>query len=148
MLASSQSASSENIQELAEPPLGSFLESLQATPVSSQKGKAVWKLTVTDLHLRTYDIVHGGVIATLLDTAMGRAVSTLCRVDQCTVTAQLNVNFIRPAVVGEELFASGEVLHSGRQTAVTRGEVRTPDGTLVATASGTFMFVPRPKEVC
>ena len=97
-------------------------------------------------HLRTHGILHGGVVATLLDTAMGRAVSTLCRDDQSAVTAQLNVNFIRPVWLGETLTITGEVQHSGRQTAVTRGEIRTAAGVLVATGSGTFMFVARPVE--
>ncbi len=127
-------------------PLGPFLESLHAEPVSSEKGRATWRLTVAEKHLRTHGILHGGVVATLLDTAMGRAVSTLCRDDQSAVTAQLNVNFIRPSWTGETLTIIGEVQHSGRQTAVTRGEIRTAAGVLVATGTGTFLFVARPIE--
>lgn len=127
-------------------PLGPFLEGLRAEPVSSEKGRATWRLTVADQHLRTHGILHGGVVATLLDTAMGRAVSTLCRDDQSAVTAQLNVNFIRPSWTGETLTITGEVQHSGRQTAVTRGEIRTAAGVLIATGTGTFLFVARPTE--
>jgi uncharacterized protein (TIGR00369 family) len=86
-------------------------------------------------------LVHGGVYATLLDTAMGWAASTLAPQGQDLVTVQLNVNFIRPCREGETLVASGEVVHSGRRTAVARGEVRTAAGELAATGSGTFMFV-------
>jgi len=127
-------------------PLGPFLESLRAEPISSEKGRAIWRLNVAEQHLRTHGILHGGVVATLLDTAMGRAVSTVCRDDQNAVTAQLNVNFLRPAWSGETLTITGEVQHSGRQTAVARGEIRTAAGVLVATGSGTFMFVARPAE--
>ncbi len=127
-------------------PLGPFLEGLRAEPVSSEKGRATWRLTVAEQHLRTHGILHGGVVATLLDTAMGRAVSTLCRDDQGCVTVQLNVNFIRPSWSGETLAITGEVQHSGRQTAVARGEIRTAAGVLVATGSGTFMFVARPAQ--
>lgn len=126
--------------------LGPFLESLCAEPVSSEKGRATWRLVVAERHLRTHRILHGGVVAAMLDTAMGRAVSTLCSSDQSAVTAQLNVNFIRPSWVGETLTITGEVQHSGRQTAVARGEIRTAAGVLVATGSGTFMFVARPTE--
>ena len=125
-------------------PLGPFLEGLRAEPVSSEKGRATWRLIVAEQHLRTHGILHGGVVATLLDTAMGRAVSTLCREDQSCVTVQLNVNFIRPAWSGETLTITGEVQHIGRQTAVTRGEIRTAAGALVATGTGTFLFVARP----
>lgn len=124
-------------------PLGPFLESLHIEPISSEQGRMTWRLVVAEQHLRTHGILHGGVIATLLDTAMGRAVQTLCRDNQDCVTVQLNVNFIRPSWSGETLMITGEVQHAGRQTAVARGEVRTPAGVLVATGSGTFMFVPR-----
>ena len=127
-------------------PLGPFLEGLRAEPVSSEKGRATWRLNVAEQHLRTQGILHGGVVATLLDTAMGRAVSTLCRDDQGCVTAQLNVNFIRPAWNGETLTITGEVQHSGRQTAVARGEIHTAAGVLVATGTGTFLFVARPVD--
>jgi acyl-CoA thioesterase len=137
---------SASLQSVDLWPLGPFLESLRVEPVASEAGRATWRLTVAEQHLRTHGILHGGVVATLLDTAMGRAVSTLCREDQSAVTAQLNVNFIRPAWTGETLTIVGEVQHSGRQTAVTRGEIRTAAGVLVATGTGTFMFVPRPRE--
>lgn len=127
-------------------PLGPFLEGLRAEPVSSEAGRATWRLIVAEQHLRTHGILHGGVVATLLDTAMGRAVSTLCRDDQSCVTVQLNVNFIRPSWSGETLTITGEVPHAGRQTAVARGEIRTAAGVLVASGSGTFMFVPRPAD--
>ncbi len=138
--------SDPTIHDASMPPtsLGPFLESVGAEQVSSSNGRATWKLVVRDSHLRTHGILHGGMAAVMLDTAMGRAVTTLCAAEQSAVTAQLNVNFVRPARSGDELLATGEVLHCGRQTAVTRGELRTADGTLIATASGTFLFVQTP----
>ena len=124
--------------------LGPFLTALGAELITSEKGRATWKLVVAEQHLRTHGMLHGGVIATLLDTTMGRAVSTLARPDQNAVTAQLNVNFVRPARIGDTLIASGEVVHAGKQSSVTRGELRTEEGTLIATASGTFLFIARP----
>ena len=60
------------------------------------------------------------------------------------VTAQLNVNFTRPVSRGEVLEATGRVLHAGSQTAVASGEVRNGNGKLVATATGTFLFLRLP----
>ena len=60
------------------------------------------------------------------------------------VTAQINVNFIRPAWSGERLEATAEVKHAGRKTAVATGEIRTEGGSLVATGSATLMYVPPP----
>ena len=93
-------------------------------------------------HLRSLGIAHGGVIATLLDSVMGMTSHRSSPPDHYVVTAQLNVNFIRPAFEGETLIASCQVRHSGRMTAVAQGELSTSEGALVATSSGTFVFVP------
>jgi uncharacterized protein (TIGR00369 family) len=104
-------------------------------------GRVRIELTVEPRHLRDLGIMHGGVLATLLDTVMGTAVSAQAPSGHFVVTVQLNVNFIRPAWQGETLVATGEVTHSGRQTAVARGEVRTSQDVLVGSGSGTFMYI-------
>jgi uncharacterized protein (TIGR00369 family) len=76
-----------------------------------------------------------------MDTALGWAAGSRAPTGLDVVTAQLNVNFIRPARPGEILIAWGEVQHAGRRTAVARGEIQTADGALVATGSATLMYV-------
>ena len=121
-----------------------FLELLDIRPVSAQKGHATFEMLIEHRHLRTLGILHGGVTATLLDTAMGYAAGTLSPKGHFVVTVQLNVNFIRPGWEGETLRVSGEVKHSGQQTAVSYGEIRNDEGTLVATGTGTFLYVRQP----
>lgn len=123
-----------------------FLELLQVHPISGGSGRAEFQMTVRDQHLRTLGLLHGGVTATLLDTAMGYAAVTTAPEGHYVVTVQLNINYIRPARHGETLRATGEIVHTGRQTAVARGEIRTSDGQLVAAGSGTFMYVPHSAE--
>jgi uncharacterized protein (TIGR00369 family) len=96
---------------------------------------------VSPQHLRSFGLLHGGIVATLLDSVLGIAVSSVAPIGHDVVTAQLNVNFIRASHEGETLLTSGEVVHVGRRTAVARGEIRTAEGALVATGSGTFVFV-------
>ncbi len=93
-------------------------------------------------HLRSRGVVHGGVLATLLDTALGLAASTRAPAGLDVVTAQLNANFVRPARHGERLLAEARVKHSGRKTAVAVAEVFTEGGELVATGSATLVFLP------
>ncbi len=121
-----------------------FLRELGVVLAEREPGFVRLEITVAEWHLRTRGIAHGGVIASLMDTAMGVAVSTKVPEGCFPVTAQLNVNFIRPAWEGESLHIEGKVRHSGRTTAVAQGEIRTDSGVLVATASGTFSFVPDP----
>ena len=111
-------------------------------PFPSPSSTSTFEMTVEEKHLRTLGLMHGGVTATLLDTAMGFAAVTKAPEGHHVVTIQLNMNFIRPAWQSERLIASGEVCHAGRQTAVARGEVRTADDLLVASGSATFLFLP------
>ena len=82
------------------------------------------------------------MIATLLDSVMGMTANRSSPPDHYVVTAQLNVHFIRPDFEGETLIASSEVRHAGRKTSMAQGEIRTPDGALVAMGSATFVYVP------
>lgn len=118
-------------------PMANFLERLGVR--SDPEGRLVIELGPA--HLRSLGIAHGGFIATLLDSVMGRDLGRLAPADHYVVTAQLNVNFIRPGWQGETLLASAQIRHRGRKTAVAQGEVRTGSGALVATGSATFLFV-------
>jgi uncharacterized protein (TIGR00369 family) len=114
---------------------------LGAELVERGEGSATLALNISEMHLRTRGIAHGGVIATLLDTAMGVAVSTQTPDGCFAVTCQLNVHFIRPGWNGERLLISAEVSHSGAITSVAQADMTTADGIRVALASGTFSFV-------
>lgn len=120
---------------------GSFLDWLEVRSRESGDGHSKLELVVGPQHLRSRDILHGGVIASLLDTALGLAAATKAPAGLDVVTVQLNLNYIRPGWPGESLVAIGTVVHSGRRTAVAQGEVRTSDRSLMAVATGTFMFV-------
>ena len=122
-----------------------LVELLGIEPIAWGDGRAELALTVADKPLRNLPILHGGVIATLLDSALGVAANTVAPNDRLTVTAQLNINFIRPAFPGDRLIATGQVQHAGRQSVVANGEVRCDNGQLVATASATFLFTSLPE---
>ena len=90
-------------------------------------------------------VVHGGMISTLADTAMGRSLRTLKPGVARAMSFDLKLNFINAAKVGESLRATGHVIHAGRRTAVTECRVEGNDGRLIATASATFALT-RDKE--
>jgi len=89
--------------------------------------------------------VHGGIISTLADSAMGRSLRTLKPGVARAMSFDLKLSFISAAKVGEKLQAAGRVVHAGRRTAVTECRVEGPGGRLVATASATFA-ITREKE--
>jgi|TARA_B100001971_G_C18153299_1_gene517083 uncharacterized protein (TIGR00369 family) len=79
------------------------------------------------------NIIHGGIISTLLDEAM---VNLAFRIGLNAVTAHFEVDFKKPAFVGEKLVIKGEILEKGERKVHARSEVRKEDGMLVAEAKG------------
>ncbi|MDR7072120.1 PaaI family thioesterase [Fictibacillus barbaricus] len=82
-------------------------------------------------------IVHGGLTATLLDTAMGTMASRVPGNKKGAVTVELKVDFLTPGI-GEKFTCRAEVVHNGRQLVRMEGKVRNELGNLIASATGTF----------
>ncbi|MBU2535239.1 MAG: beta-phosphoglucomutase family hydrolase [Chloroflexota bacterium] len=76
------------------------------------------------------DIIHGGIIVTMLDEAMGHA--TLMSGNFGFLTASIQVNLKRPAYVNDRLIISAEVGKNNGRTIEVAGKMSLPDGTLVA----------------
>ncbi len=80
-------------------------------------------------------ITHGGIVATLMDTAGWFAAAACC--DMWLLTADLHVQLVAPASAGP-LVAEGRVTHMGSRIATARMSVTAGDGTVVALGQGTF----------
>lgn len=91
-----------------------------------------------------YGIPHGGVLASLLDTAMGYATCYTGDPDdkQLVMTLSLNVQYLSVAK-GTMLIAEGRKTGGGRSTAFADGEIRDEQGALIATATGVFRYRAR-----
>jgi uncharacterized protein (TIGR00369 family) len=113
--------------------------------VETGEGTATVDMTATDDMANHSGFVHGGIISTLADSAMGQSVRTLKPGVTRAMSFDLKLNFINAAKIGESLRATGKVVHAGRRTVVTECRVEGKDARLVATASATFA-VTRDKE--
>ncbi len=87
-----------------------------------------------------YDnIVHGGIISTLLDEAMAKLVYAK---GFFAVTAQLNIRYRKPAHIGDILKISGRIINQPRKGIIDCGaEIRDIDGALIAEATGRMVNV-------
>ncbi|MVU80424.1 hotdog fold thioesterase [Nocardia sp. ET3-3] len=86
--------------------------------------------------------VHGGVIATLMDTAMGSAVFTKLGDNTAYTTLELKVNFIRSvAIDGSRLTCEATAVHVGRRTATAEGRITDANGKLIAHGSTTILVL-------
>ncbi|HEV2520275.1 MAG TPA: PaaI family thioesterase [Thermoplasmata archaeon] len=107
-------------------------------PSETREGHCVVSGLVEARHLNINGVVHGGVYATILDTAMGGAVVTMLDEDETTATTSLYVEFLRPAREGQTLRARGEVVRRGRHLAFVEGNLLDGDGTRLSQAHGTW----------
>ena len=85
---------------------------------------------------------HGGIIALLLDTAMGILASHTLPENEAVVTTNLSINYLATANEGH-LHAQASISHKGRQTIVTIGNVIDDGGKLLAIATGSFFVIQR-----
>ena len=89
-------------------------------------------------------LVHGGIIAALLDEGMGYA--ALYEVGRC-VTARMQVKLRRPAMVGERLVISSSIKRKSRKLVETIATISLEDGTVVAEGGGThFVVMPNRQQ--
>lgn len=81
--------------------------------------------------------VHGGVLATLADTVMGVAASTIN--GQVYRTVDMNINYFAPAFEEHEITAEGYVIHPGNTIAVVEANLFDNERKLIANSRGTFI---------
>lgn len=100
------------------------------------RGECFLHLEIQQQHFNSTGRVHGGVVFTLLDSAMGAAAFSVLEPHEVTATVECKINYTR-AVTGGALEGRGKVVHAGTRTVVVDGEVW-QDDQLVAKALGTF----------
>ena len=89
-------------------------------------------------------LVHGGILATVMDEAMTRRAWEKFG---GAVTGELTIRYLRPARVGERLVIRGEVLESKSRIIPAKAEIRSGDGRIVATATGKAFRIAKPAEI-
>lgn len=104
----------------------------------SAPGFAKMSLVVRDELKQNNGVVHGGAIASLIDSAAAFAVIPLLNEHETTTTVDLTVSYIRPLVDGT-VSASAKVLRAGRRIIVISAEVSDEAGNLAATGLTTYL---------
>jgi uncharacterized protein (TIGR00369 family) len=88
--------------------------------------------------------MHGGLVACLIDSALGVAVLTKVQAGLAFGTIDLNVKFVRGIMADTGLItATAKVLHAGRSTLTAEAQVADASGKLYAHGSGTFLVYPK-----
>ena len=125
--------------ELPRPPLASLMD---FQIVELEEGRAVFAVDPAEYHYNPIGVVHGGLAATLLDSAMGCAVHSMLPAGSGYTTLELKVYFIR-AMTAEtgRVCAEGKLIHLGGRTATAEGRVIDESGKLYAHATTTCLIL-------
>jgi len=110
-------------------------------------GRVVFTLIPQEFHYNPIGTVHGGIISTICDSALGCTVHTTLPLGVSYTTLELKVNFIR-AVTHEtgELFCEGKVIHVGGRVATAECCLTDKEGRLYAHGTPTCIILRPEKE--
>lgn len=117
---------------------------------SVENGYSVFELDPAEYHYNPFATVHGGILATLLDTAMTSAVITTLPQGKTCSTVEIKVNFVRPVTAATGVLrCEARPVHVGRRLATVEGHLKNRAGKLIAHGISTcsiFTVKPRPSR--
>ena len=113
--------------------------------VSAEPGRAEFHCDPDESAYNPLGIVHGGLVCTLLDSAVGCAAHTSIPKGYGYTSIELKINYLRPVHADSgPLIAVGTLTKPGRRVAFADGTVEDRHGKLVATASSSMLIFEQP----
>jgi len=111
--------------------------------VHVESGTVTFECRPDESHYNPIGMVHGGLVCTLLDSALGCAAHTLLVAGVGYTSIELKVSYLRPVTADSgPLRCTGRVVKPGRRVSFAEAEVVDRQGKLVATASGSLLIFP------
>jgi uncharacterized protein (TIGR00369 family) len=109
--------------------------------VEIEAGRVVFELEPDEYHYNPFASVHGGIAATVLDSAMTSSVFSTLPIGSGCSTIEMKINFVRPMTRRTGILqAEGKVVHVGARIATAEGRLTNREGTLYAHAVTTCMI--------
>jgi uncharacterized protein (TIGR00369 family) len=128
--------------ELPPPPI---MSTLDFSGFTAEVGTVTFTLVPREFHYNPLGTVHGGVIATLLDSAAGCAVHSVLSAGEGYTSLDLTTKYLRPITTATgEVTATGSVLSRGSRTALAQARLTDARGRLLAHATSTCLIFPLP----
>ncbi|MFN0123060.1 MAG: PaaI family thioesterase [Blastocatellia bacterium] len=104
-----------------------------------EHGRARLSMDVTDRHLQLAGIMHGGAIATLIDTAVAFAIVSTSEPGAGFSTIELKINYLSPIQKGGRITANAWLVRDGRRIVVAECDVHDAGGK--HTARGLLTYI-------
>jgi len=106
---------------------------------TDDQGRTIARFRPREEHQGYPGYLHGGIISTLLDETMGRV---LTHQEVWAMTGRLEIKFRKPVPLDQELTIVAELTRDRSRAYEAVGEIRLPDGTVLAEAKGLYLRVP------
>ena len=117
----------------SQPERFGMASNLEYDVISYKHGYWSSRYTPKERHMNLIGSLHGGIMATLLDTAMGSAVMTTLKPGEGHTMTDLTVKFVRAVMSYDDvLIIEGTVDHSGKRMFATEGVIKDSHGRLIA----------------
>jgi len=140
-LAGSDSKKRPSVGDKAAVRLTGFNKALGIEPIRAVQGESELGLELRSEHLNSAGIVHGGVLASLLDCAAGAAIFSVLPDTEFAPTTTMSISYLS-AVSDGALIAKAKVQKKGRRMVYCESAVYS-ESTLLATAQLSFMVMRR-----
>lgn len=124
--------------------LSKFTQHVGIELVDKAPGRSRWTLDLQPVHMNTHGVIHGGVLFTLADTAMGAALFGALQPGEICATINVKINYFKP-VFGGQVVCLSEVVNQGKSVAHLDASLYVDD-VLVARANGDFAIFKRKPE--
>ena len=105
-----------------------------------ETGRVLMETIGDDKHLNPSNTIHGGFIATVMDSVMAAAIRTMLKAGEDLTTIEINVKYLRPALPGTKLFAEGRLVNVSRRIGTAEGTLKDDVGELLAFATISCMI--------
>lgn len=128
-----------------ERPYSGYAELIGYELIDKAKDFARLKLLIEPQHLNRMNVPHGGVLATLIDTATGFAVALADGPERMlkAVTLSMNVQFMGQAKPGETVIVEGQRIGGGKTVAFAKAEIKTEAGLVIARGDAVYRFLDK-----
>jgi len=125
-------------------PAPPYVRLLRMRFIAVSDGSATFEMPATTELYNPNNVLHGGALASLADSAMGFAVFSTLKPGESFTTAELHINFLKAVTADSGMLRSiGRVVHRGQQIAVAEAEVVDQQNQLIARASSTNVILQR-----
>ena len=122
-----------------------YFQLLDIQMMDLKPGRSVFKIPALTKHLNTFDIVHGGVFASILDASSFWAIYSGVDEGLAMTTVELKINYLAPAEANQTLLATGTAIKTGRTLGLAEARLTVAEtGRLVGFATSRCMIMKAP----